>query len=247
MPCRKCSQTGHNVRTCPQINEEQTIPSTPTNQEITINDQSVNNTESTPVEEVDECPVCMETINDTNRCTTPCNHKFCLICMLKHSQIKNDCPTCRHKFNFTLRPSVPTNPQNVLIRHPIRRRFRMTVINTTNQIIDISWLSQPGTGTQHDKYSKVATLQSSSEINQHVASNNDVFLFTPRNIIERYHRDIIVPNQTISLENFISSQYTWIPQDILAFGIMEFNKYKQPFCGNGIYIVHDNGIEFNNY
>ena len=25
------------------------------------------------------------------------------------------------------------------------------------------------------------------------------------------------------------------------------NKYKQPFCGNGIYIIHDNGIEFNNY
>ena len=60
MPCRKCSQTGHNVRTCPQlINEEQTIPSTPTNQEITINDQSVN-TESNAVEEVDECPICME-------------------------------------------------------------------------------------------------------------------------------------------------------------------------------------------
>ena len=43
MPCRKCSQTGHNVRTCPQlINEEQTIPSIPSNQEITINEQSVN-------------------------------------------------------------------------------------------------------------------------------------------------------------------------------------------------------------
>lgn len=246
MPCRKCSQTGHNVRTCPQlINEEQTIPAIPSNQEITINEQSVN-TESTPVVEVDECPICMEKINDTNSCITPCNHKFCLICILKHSQNKNDCPICRHKFNFTLRPSIPTNPQNVLIRHPIRRRFRMTVINTTNQIIDISWLSQRTPTTQHDIFSKISTVGVDAQMNQHVASNNDVFLFTPRNIIERYHRDIIVPNQAISFENFISNPYTWTPQDIIEQGDF-YSKYVCSFCGNGNYIIHDNGVSFNNY
>ena len=246
MPCRKCSQTGHNVRTCPQlINEEQTIPSIPSNQEITINEQSVN-TESTPVVEVDECPICMEKINDTNSCITPCNHKFCLICILKHSQNKNDCPICRHKFNFTLRPSIPANPQNVLIRHPIRRRFRMTVINTTNQIIDISWLSQRTPTTQHDIFSKISTVGVDAQMNQHVASNNDVFLFTPRSIIERYHRDIILPNQVISLENFISNPYTWTPQDIIEQGDY-YSKYVCSFCGNGNYIIHDNGVSFNNY
>ena len=240
MPFRKCSQTGHNVRTCPQlINEEQTIPS---NQEIADTGQSVN-TGSTPVVEVDECPICMEKINDTNSCITPCNHKFCLICILKHSQNKNDCPICRHKFNFALRPSIPANPQNVLIRHPIRRRFRMTVINTTNQIIDISWLSQLMPGTQHDKFSKVSTVGASAQMNQHVASNNDVFLFTPRNIIERYHRDIIVPNQAISFENFISNPYTWTPQDIIEQGDY-YSKYVCSFCGNGNYTIHDNGVQY---
>jgi len=245
MPCRKCSQTGHNVRTCPQLINEQTIPSTTTtNQEITINDQSVDNTESTSVVEVDECPICMENINDTNRCITPCNHKFCLICMLKHSQIKNDCPTCRHKFNFTLRTSIPVNPIADTIIRPIRRRFIMTVINTTNQIIDISWLSQRML-RRADKFRKVSTVGSDAQMNQHIASNNDVFLFTPRNIIERYHRDTIPPI-VISLEDFLATGYEWTPQDIIEQSDF-YSKYVCSFCGNGNYIVHDNGVSFNNY
>jgi len=253
MPFRKCSQTGHNVRTCPQlINEEQTIPS---NQEIADTGQSVN-TGSTPVVEVDECPICMEKINDTNSCITPCNHKFCLICMLKHSQNKNDCPICRHKFNFTLSPNIPTNPLNSIrhpiiptnpqssIRHPIRRRFRMLIQNTTAQIIDISRISQYMPGTHLPKFRKVTNVPSGNDkLCDFASSDNVVFLFTPRDIIERYHRDIIVPNQAISFENFISNPYTWTPQDIIEQGDY-YSKYVCSFCGNGNYTIHDNGVQY---
>ena len=41
------------------------------------------------------CPICLEEINEKNNCTTLCNHKFCLSCMLESLKYKNSCPTCR--------------------------------------------------------------------------------------------------------------------------------------------------------
>lgn len=41
------------------------------------------------------CAICLEEINEKNNCTTLCNHKFCLSCMLESLKYKNSCPTCR--------------------------------------------------------------------------------------------------------------------------------------------------------
>ena len=41
------------------------------------------------------CPICLEEINEKNNCTTLCNHKFCLSCMLESLKYKNSCPICR--------------------------------------------------------------------------------------------------------------------------------------------------------
>jgi len=99
MPCSECHHPGHNIRTCPQlINEEPTLSDPITNQESTVINQSVDDTEITSVEEeVDNCPICLDSINNTDCCTTSCGHKFCLECMVKHRKTKNNCPICRHK------------------------------------------------------------------------------------------------------------------------------------------------------
>jgi hypothetical protein len=41
------------------------------------------------------CAICLEEINEKNNCTTLCNHKFCLSCILKSLKYKNSCPICR--------------------------------------------------------------------------------------------------------------------------------------------------------
>ena len=41
------------------------------------------------------CPICMENFGSSNYCITPCSHKFCLDCYIKHTQFKSNCPLCR--------------------------------------------------------------------------------------------------------------------------------------------------------
>ena len=42
-----------------------------------------------------ECSICKQNIGITNNCTTECNHKYCLKCLLHHIKINNTCPLCR--------------------------------------------------------------------------------------------------------------------------------------------------------
>ena len=40
------------------------------------------------------CPICLESLENTMNITTPCNHVFHLNCLRK---CKTDCPLCRQK------------------------------------------------------------------------------------------------------------------------------------------------------
>ena len=256
MPCSRCSQNGHNVRTCLQpINQELQLPQVNYVPIDVHHCEEIESDSDEDIEEIEEinsgCPICYENINDINYCVTSCKHKFCLKCFIKHIQIKDNCPMCRHELNFGL---IPPNIRDhvTILNNPIQIRYKMTVINTTNQIIDINWLHPAGTGAlpQIDVYSRIATVKPCNERDQPVGRNYHVFLFTPRNIIERYHRDIIVPNRvrTISFEDFIrnfGNTCLWAPQDILEQRYID--RYKKIFSGNGLYIIHDNGVEFQNY
>ena len=44
---------------------------------------------------IDECPICMESINLVDTFTTRCGHMFHGTCMLIHTQTKKTCPMCR--------------------------------------------------------------------------------------------------------------------------------------------------------
>lgn len=46
------------------------------------------------------CAICLEEMDEKNNCTTLCNHKFCLSCMLKSLKYKNSCPVCREIINI---------------------------------------------------------------------------------------------------------------------------------------------------
>ena len=42
-----------------------------------------------------DCPICMEKIEETNSAVTSCGHCFCLSCIIKAGRRNNDCPLCR--------------------------------------------------------------------------------------------------------------------------------------------------------
>lgn len=47
-----------------------------------------------------DCAICFETLENINTCITKCGHKYCLTCILKHSDNRAskqvvDCPMCR--------------------------------------------------------------------------------------------------------------------------------------------------------
>ena len=50
---------------------------------------------STCANEVKECSICFDEIQNTNNCTTPCGHKFCFECLIKAFQTNPTCPLCR--------------------------------------------------------------------------------------------------------------------------------------------------------
>jgi hypothetical protein len=45
--------------------------------------------------QIEECPICMDTIGQLGSSTTKCGHKFCTPCFVKTVTRKNTCPMCR--------------------------------------------------------------------------------------------------------------------------------------------------------
>jgi uncharacterized protein (UPF0297 family) len=44
-----------------------------------------------------QCAICLEEIQQTNNCTTPCGHHFCLQCLFQSLQANTACPLCRNE------------------------------------------------------------------------------------------------------------------------------------------------------
>lgn len=54
--------------------------------------------------ETDECPICMLTLEKTNRVVLRCGHQFCGDCIFHHIQTANGtrCPCCRQQYTLQL-------------------------------------------------------------------------------------------------------------------------------------------------
>ena len=49
--------------------------------------------------EEENCPICFESLENTNVCITKCNHQYCVACFIKHvcnSKSNGSCPLCRN-------------------------------------------------------------------------------------------------------------------------------------------------------
>jgi hypothetical protein len=49
------------------------------------------------VNNIRECSVCLESINQINYCITKCGHMFCFPCIVQCLRKKNTCPNCREE------------------------------------------------------------------------------------------------------------------------------------------------------
>jgi hypothetical protein len=104
MPCSKCKKSGHNVRTCPvqlanSVATGFNTGSRPTGNTGGISIAIANITQTCHDE---ECPICFDKLNNENKLTTVCNHKFCVNCVEKmYNKRLVNCPLCRTVNNHT--------------------------------------------------------------------------------------------------------------------------------------------------
>ena len=56
----------------------------------------------------DECPICMNNIDQNSLITTPCGHKFHRVCLSEWKATNNTCPICRK----SLEQSANNNENN---------------------------------------------------------------------------------------------------------------------------------------
>lgn len=86
------------------------------------------------------CSICLEEITNKNKCTTSCNHQFCLECILIHFQQNKKCPLCRSNLisneRSRLRSLMSRNERSQL--QSIISRNERAVDNNNNNIRLIS-------------------------------------------------------------------------------------------------------------
>jgi hypothetical protein len=152
--CGVCRQMGHNRRTCPVLLNPQPFPEplqpdpaptpapkpapaptptptptpaptptpTPTPAPAPV---SKSNTLSKECD-VDECTICFEALDTSvNFVSTPCKHKFCFNCIMKHLQNDNRCPMCRTNLK----------PRRMLTPPPTPRRRRRQTHQWNNSLV----------------------------------------------------------------------------------------------------------------
>ena len=55
----------------------------------------------------ENCPICLEIMEDNNIVVTKCNHKFCFSCLMSSCCIKNNCPLCRQEIKEYKNKKLP--------------------------------------------------------------------------------------------------------------------------------------------
>jgi hypothetical protein len=63
---------------------------------VGIQDSNIIRKDATATNKLDDCAICMETLNATkNFAKTNCGHSFCLSCLVQSLKSNNVCPLCR--------------------------------------------------------------------------------------------------------------------------------------------------------
>ena len=78
------------------------------------------------------CPICLDTIGESNSCNTSCNHSFCLSCLYTSLQNKVSCPMCRKE----LVPKNEDREEVVKLRDNLDRMY-MTMDGMHNNISEL--------------------------------------------------------------------------------------------------------------
>mgnify|MGYP001135966835 CR=1 FL=1 len=72
------------------------------------------------------CPICLDTIEETNFCVTDCKHSFCLTCLHTSLLNKESCPLCRNDL-------VPKNKDREDLARTRKTNRRLTQIRQQQQ------------------------------------------------------------------------------------------------------------------
>ena len=87
----------------------------------------------------DDCPICMETLGNTNKMVLRCGHQFCGDCILNHFQREGGtkCPACRTEFAVRVPNWLPPTTQSSFNTFDQRPLTEMVHPSALRQLINM--------------------------------------------------------------------------------------------------------------
>ena len=73
------------------------------------------------------CPICLDSLKDKFKITTPCNHTYCLQCLLTLYEF--NCPYCRYDY----KSKMPEKISNIILQNSKKEPIKNGTINIFNQ------------------------------------------------------------------------------------------------------------------
>lgn len=124
----------------------------------------------------DNCPICLDVIQDNNYVITKCKHKFCFNCLMCSCNIKNECPLCRAEIEDFKQKKLPIFKQidmfdNIMssINNPYYNIFNL--IDEIKEIIFHEFKEDSNSFSEQEnvyKNSIIRRLENSSELSNNI-------------------------------------------------------------------------------
>lgn len=86
---------------------------------------------------MDECPVCLTDLHETNCCSLPCGHKFHVTCIISATQYDLRCPMCRNDIPGICNKKEENLPNIISLEHLYQnyRRRRNNYLNRKRRLL----------------------------------------------------------------------------------------------------------------
>lgn len=158
----------------------------------------------------DQCPICMEDLQNTNITITKCGHKFCHTCIDAHSYLNNECPLCRSNMGTKTKVKRLCNCDiiqsvNLSItdsnhhRYNLCKRLIKNVFRTINEHkeeIELVINDKSDNNNKNDK-NKTELNQKNNENEKHVYATDKILKKLgekedfKKNILKSFYQDIL--------------------------------------------------------
>ena len=156
----------------------------------------------------DNCPICLNQMQDTNIVITTCNHRFCFKCLMDSCNIKNSCPLCRQEIEQYKQKKLPIFKHINLFNNILAsiNNPSYNVYNFIDQITEIIFeqISDIDEDLTNEEFNIKNNILNKIENSRRLKNNIDMCLY---DFIHDFINKIIVDN-SVRMCNWYTNNFT---------------------------------------